>query len=182
MRKVFRGNDIAPKQLRLQRGASLLEGIAYLGIAAIVILGAVSLLTGAFSSAQTNQTTEQLASLRTVIKKLYMGQGGGYTANANLLNDLNAANLIPATLAHTTANNVVTASNAWGGAVTVTGGGATFTITYPNVPQEACVGILLSTNGWTTVAIGNNAIPLPVTPAAAAAACGATNDFSFTAS
>ena len=34
---------------RHQRGASLLEGIAYLGIAAIVILGAVSLLTGAFS-------------------------------------------------------------------------------------------------------------------------------------
>ncbi|MBC7413962.1 MAG: pilus assembly protein, partial [Herminiimonas sp.] len=38
-----------------QRGASLLEGIAYLGIAAIVILGAVSLLTGAFGSAQSNR-------------------------------------------------------------------------------------------------------------------------------
>ncbi|WP_292933267.1 type 4 pilus major pilin [Noviherbaspirillum sp.] len=183
MRKVFCGNDIAPKQLRLQRGASLLEGIAYLGIAAIVILGAVSLLTGAFGSAQTNRAAEELTSLRTAIQKLYMGQGNAYV-DGNMLNNLNAAGLIPATLRHVAGAGAagVTATNAWGGAVTVVGNGATFTVTYADVPQEACVNILLSTSGWTTVAVGQNAVALPVTPTNAAGACAVgNNNLVFTA-
>ena len=59
-------------RLARQRGASLLEGIAYLGIAAIVVLGAVSLLTGAFGSAKANQTTEEVVAIRTSVRKLYL--------------------------------------------------------------------------------------------------------------
>ena len=62
------------QRLARQRGASLLEGIAYLGIAAIVVLGAVSLLTGAFGSAKANQTTEEVVAIRTAVRKLYIGQ------------------------------------------------------------------------------------------------------------
>ncbi|MEA3119675.1 MAG: hypothetical protein QOI13_2945, partial [Paraburkholderia sp.] len=62
-----------------QRGASLLEAIAYLGIAAIVVIGAVALLNGAFNSAGTNELAEQVNSIQTGVKKLYMGQTNGYT-------------------------------------------------------------------------------------------------------
>jgi hypothetical protein len=64
---------------RAQRGATLLEAIAYLGIAAIVVIGAIALLNGAFSSASSNQTAEQVTAIQTGIKKLYMGQTNGYT-------------------------------------------------------------------------------------------------------
>ena len=79
-----------------QRGAPLLEGIAYLGIAAIVVMGAVSLLTGAFSSAKSNQANEEVVGLRTAVRKLYMGQT---YPTANVVANLIAAKAAPGTLA-----------------------------------------------------------------------------------
>ncbi|HVK95707.1 MAG TPA: type 4 pilus major pilin [Noviherbaspirillum sp.] len=161
-----------------QCGASLLEGIAYLGIAAIVVLGAVSLLTGAFGSAKANQTTEELIALRTSVRKLYAGQAYGA---AGLLPQLNAARAVPNTLVPG-ANNTLT--NGWAGAVTVTGGGGTFAISYANVPQDVCVSVLSGSNGWTQVAVnGAAAITVfPITAAVAAGACAAGgNAMVFTA-
>ena len=129
-----------------QRGASLLEGIAYLGIAAIVILGAVSLLTGAFSSASANQTAEEIISLRTATKKLYSGQA--YTDGANLLQTLIPARALPGTLV-VGAND--TATNKWGGTVTVEGNGNSFTIEYTSMPQDVCVAVVSGANGWVSI-------------------------------
>ncbi|MFT5590374.1 MAG: hypothetical protein ACI9ZF_002559 [Bradyrhizobium sp.] len=163
---------------RHQRGASLLEGIAYLGIAAIVILGAISLLTGAFSSAQANRLAEEVLSIRTGVKKLYMGQSNTYGAAAAAPLNLLVANagVFPATVAVIPATGAAT--NAWGGAVTVTGQIATFDLTYTAVPRDICILALSGASGWLNIgagAAGATAVVGPpltaVTPANADAAC-----------
>lgn len=167
-----------------QRGASLLEGIAYLGIAAIVILGAVSLLTGAFGSAQNNRATEEIVSLRTAAKKLYAGQVYPAAMNASMI----AARAVPGSLAVDTATAGITHS--WGGAVTLVGNNSaaanTFVITYAGVPQDACVNIVSGAVGWTQISIGGaggtQIAAFPATADAARTGCSAaTNDIAFTA-
>ena len=153
---------------RHQRGASLLEGIAYLGIAAIVILGAISLLTGAFSSAQSNRLGEEVVTIRTGVKKLYMGQASSYAPGV-MNATLSSAKVFPATV-NTTAPAAPT--NAWGGTVTVTGITSTFSIAYTAVPQEVCIGALSGASGWESVK-GSGPIQtvFPLSPANATATC-----------
>jgi hypothetical protein len=160
--------------LSRQRGASLLEGIAYLGIAAIVVLGAVSLLTGAFSSAQSNRVAEEVVSIRTAVKKLYMGQSNGYPVGAAITPVLITANVFPATLTLTGA----VINNAWGGTVTVAGGATAnqFAISYTAVPQDACINIISGASGWVSIGGGPAGATglistFPVSPAAASGAC-----------
>ncbi|MDB5773100.1 MAG: pilus assembly protein [Burkholderia sp.] len=167
-----------------QRGASLLEGIAYLGIAAIVVLGAVSLLTGALGSAKSNQTTEELVALRTTVKKLYVGQP---YPNGSLVPTLVTAKAIPSTLVPNAAGDAIT--NTWGGAVTITGSaaGTTFTVTYAAVPQDVCVGAISGMTGWTSISQGSTSIStFPITAANATSICSVTaatgNSVTFTAS
>lgn len=163
----------ATTTLRRQRGASLLEGIAYLGIAAIVVLGAVSLLTNAFGNAQTNRVVEELTSIRTTIKKLHMGQAAGYGAG-DITEDLIAARVFPATLSI----NGTTVRNGWNGTVTVTGATSTFTVTYSGVPQTDCINLLSGATGWTEVVQSSGTsttiADFPVTLADATAACNVT--------
>ena len=124
-----------------ERGASLLEGIAYLGIAAIVVIGAVSLMRSAFSNAQSNNLLQAVISIRTNIRKLYMGQGG--TPYANIaLGTLISAQAFPSSVA--TDATAGTATNTWSGLITVASvlSGSQFSITYPNVPQDVCINAL----------------------------------------
>jgi type II secretory pathway pseudopilin PulG len=156
-----------------QRGASLLEGIAYLGIAAIVILGAVSLLSSAFGNARSNQASEEVVSLRTAVKKLYSGQ----TYPATIVSTLIAAHAIPGSLVVDTAKKTVT--NSWGGAVTVTPGtnGGSFVIGYPAVPQDVCINLVTGANGWTKIDNGGKGqvTTFPVNAEAALGVCADAN-------
>lgn len=163
-----------------QRGASLLEGIAYLGIAAIVVLGAVSLLTSAFGNAKVNQTTEEVIALRTAVRKLYAGQP--YNVGTMVTN-LVTANAIPNTLV-VTAGTPPAVTNTWAGGVTFAGTTAsTFTITYANLPQEVCMGVVSGATGWTQIGNGTtNITTFPVTASNAATVCTAANNtITFTA-
>lgn len=160
-----------------QRGASLLEGIAYLGIAAIVILGAVSLLTNAFGSAQSNRTTEELLSIRTAVRKLYMGQAGYGTASLN--GTLVTAHALPSGLSQS--GNVIT--NSFGGGVTVTGATTAFNIVYDALPQDVCINSISGANGWNAISSGSNTISaFPATPDDAAKVCASasSNNVTFT--
>jgi hypothetical protein len=164
--------------LREQRGASLLEGIAYLGIAALVVLGAVSLLTSASASAKANQTTEELVALRTAVKKLYAGQS--YPI-ASLLNTITLAKAVPATLQ--VSGGAIT--NSWGGAVTIDGTTTTtFTIVYNRVPQDVCVSALSGATGWNSVSTtGATRTVFPLTSLDATAICaGSSNNVSLVSS
>jgi hypothetical protein len=150
-----------------QRGTSLLEGIAYLAIAALVILGAIALLVSAFSGANTNRTATELSSLRTGVKKLYMGNASSY-GNASLLPELISSKVLPGTLSV----NGGAVVNSWGGQVLVDGVGPSFTITYGSVPQDVCVQVVSSGGDWNGVSVNGGALPVPATPAQAGAACG----------
>ncbi len=164
-----------------QRGASLLEGIAYLGIAAMVVIGAIALLRTAFGSANANTMLEQLSSMQTAARKLYMTTQGNYGAVA-LDGPVIAAGAVPQGMSVNTTNSTIT--NAWGGAVTLVGNNTTFTISYANVPQDVCVDALTgTTTGFTQVAVNAAAaIATPVSPAAATTACngGAANTIIWT--
>lgn len=181
MKSQYALNSQKARFIGHQRGASLLEGIAYLGIAAIVILGAVSLLTGAFSSAQTNRSAEEVVSIRTGVKKLYMGQSAAYgteSMNGNLI----AAGVFPSTLSlNKTSNSVL---NTWNGSVDVIGGSNTFTIAYDSVPQDVCINMVSGGTGWTQVEVNgaNPILAFPATPSAASTACSqAANKIVWTA-
>ncbi|MFB9288472.1 type 4 pilus major pilin [Pseudoduganella plicata] len=171
-----------PVGAQRQRGASLLEAIAYLGIAAVVVLGAVSLLNGAFGSAKSNQLSEEVVALRTAVRKLYMGQS--YPV-ASLIPSLILANAVPATLARGTAAG--TLSNSWGGAVTVAGTATGFTITYNAIPQDVCINLISGASGWTAIVQGQNSLTtFPATVANATTLCSVTtvagNTVAFSAS
>lgn len=167
-----------PVGARRQRGASLLEAIAYLGVAAVVVLGAVSLLNGAFGSAKSNQTSEEVVSLRTAVRKLYLGQTyGSESMNGSLV----AASVVPSTLTHTGADTI---SNSWGGAVTVTGATSKFTIKYAGLPKDVCMNVVSGASGWTMIKQGESKVEtFPATAANAKTLCTEdANTVEFTAS
>ncbi|MDH6146219.1 MULTISPECIES: type 4 pilus major pilin [Paraburkholderia] len=151
-----------------QRGASLLEAIAYLGIAAIVVIGAVALLNGAFTSAGTNELAEQVNAIQAGVKKLYMGQANGYTSISNSV--LSSAGVFPSTIPVAPDG---TATNTWGGSVAVTSPNTgTFKIEYQQVPQAVCINTVTAGGSWTSVQVNNGtATPPPMTPAAAQGEC-----------
>jgi len=170
-----------PVGTQRQRGASLLEAIAYLGVAAVVVLGAVSLLNGAFGSAKANQTSEEIVALRTAVRKLYLGQA--YPLESLNLS-LVAANAMPATLTRTgdAAGGV---TNSWGGAVTVTGVAGGFTITYNGLPQDVCMNAVSGASGWISIAQGQGkaeAFPVKASDARAVCSTATGNNVVFTAS
>jgi hypothetical protein len=165
-----------------QHGTSLLEGIAYLGIAAIVILGAVSLLTSAFSGADTNRTISEVTSIRTAVKKLYMGQSASY-GTSTLNADLAASKVFPTTVTVNTSTGAAT--NTWNGAITVTGASSQFLIGYTSVPQDVCINVVSGSSGWAAVQIngGTSRTVFPVTPAQASNDCSqSSNTIVWTAS
>jgi hypothetical protein len=164
-----------------QRGASLLEAIAYLGIAAIVVIGAVALLNGAFSSAATNGLSEQVNAIQTGVKKLYMGQPNGYEDVSNSI--LASAGVFPSTIPF--ASGTGEATNAWGGTVTVAGTAGTFSIAYTNIPTAVCINAVTTGGNWTSVAVnGTTVTTLPLTPTEAQTDCSAAagNDVTWTSS
>jgi len=176
-----RRRKAAPPARGLQRGASLLEAISYLGIAAIVVIGAIALLTGAFSSANTNSVTEQVNAIQSGVKKLYMGQSASYAGISNSV--LASAGVFPSTLSPASGSGAIT--NTWNGTIEVAEASDQpneFTITYTQVPQSVCVNSVTTGGSWTAISVNGTDLVLPVTPDNAAAACtsGDTNTVVWT--
>jgi hypothetical protein len=165
---AYRHEPAFCRRYHAQRGASLLESIAYLGVAAIVIIGAIALLGSAFSSANTNKLAQELNAIQTGTRKLYMGQMNNYgkgSINANLI----AARVFPGTL---TPDDKSAVANTWGGTVVVNGTGQTFTVTYSQVPREVCINTLTAGGNWISAKVGDkNEDTYPITPDTATAHC-----------
>ncbi|WP_255370054.1 type 4 pilus major pilin [Roseateles sp. YR242] len=150
-----------------QRGASLLEAIAFLGVAATIVVGAVALLTNAFSGARSNRSQEEIAAISTGVKRLFMSQAGAY-GTGSLNEVLIRAKVFPSTLAV----NGTAVTNAWNGPVNVTGASTTFDISYGNVPQQTCVELVATSGEWMGVSVNGSAgLTPPVSPAQAAEQC-----------
>lgn len=162
-----------------QAGASLLEAIAFLGVAATIIVGAVALLSSAFSGARSNRSQEEVAAISTGVNRLFMSQAGAY-GTGSLNESLVRAKIFPSTLAVSGGTAVL---NAWNGAVAVTGNTATFDISYANVPQEVCVELVATSGQWIGVGVnGGASMTPPISLAQASAQCGtAANTIVWTA-
>jgi prepilin-type N-terminal cleavage/methylation domain-containing protein len=152
-----------------QRGISLIEVLASIAIMALIIAGAVSLFSSAESSQRANNFLLDLTQVRTVVKKMYANQSDYGTAD--ITNALRNSGMLPTRMVNR--NNAIF-YEITGGAVTVTGAGATFTVTFTNVPGSACNSVIgaLQANTWSRVRMGTaTAIDIPVNPATTAAQC-----------
>jgi hypothetical protein len=163
------------RRIGFERGTSLLESLAYLGIAALIILGAIALLTGAFSSSNSNTAEQQISAIRSGVKKLYAGQPSGYGTGSQLAT-LVPAKVFPASLTIGGTTAAPTVTNTFGGAVDVIGASSSFQVSYAGVPRDVCVNLVAVNSDWTSVQVnGGTALSTPVTPTAATSACSVTS-------
>lgn len=154
------------------RGATLLEAIAYLSVAAIVTIGAVALFGVSFRGATAARLTDEINAIATNVRGLYSLAGsGGYGALS--MTDLYHHGAFPGTLQGTQAGSNVTLTNAWNGAVTVTlNGNGLPVLTYTNIPKDVCAAVLVSSGNWVSLSVNNVAQPTTgLTAVQAAAAC-----------
>ncbi len=165
------------KQLKKQKGITLMEIIGSLLIIGLVVSGALSLFGSADSSQKSNQMTSDLTALRSAVKGLYASQGGYGSVNIN--GTLKNAKRIPSTMTVDSATPPVI-THPMNGTVTVTGATSSYTIAVTNIPTDVCVQLLTnSSSGWTSVKVGAaaaiTAFPIDPTTAASGTNCAASN-------
>jgi len=144
-----------------QRGMTLIELIAALGVAAVVIVGALSLYQSADDSQKSNELLSGVTAVRGAIRQIY---GGQYTGVADLLLAVNNARKLPSSWTYA------------GGSATYIFGTVTARVnaadssmmdmTLNRVPAAVCATVVTALQGWTSVAInGQAAINYPLTAA-----------------
>lgn len=159
---------------RTRRGLTLIETLLALGIAAIVIIGAVAFFNSASGTNRANDAKSQVQAIAAAIQSQYSALGT-YTGLSNTR--FIASGGAPAgTVTSTTAM-----VNPWRGAYTIASPSpySTFTIQLAGVPQDGCQSLLSSKipNGTTITSIqrtGGTALTAASTNAviaAQAAAC-----------
>ncbi len=157
---------------RHQTGATLLEALAFLGIAAIVVVGAISMFRAAQGSAQANDMVGQLNGIRSAVKTLFASQAS-YAVNAAASSAsfpslgagkvstpagsvgplLISAGAVPDT-ARISGGRIY---NSFGGTIGVGGNDDSFWIVYTNVPQEVCLKVAPQIGGsWMGAQINSN--------------------------
>lgn len=179
---------------RHQVGATLLEALAFLGIAAIVVVGAISMFRAAQGSAQAKDMVSQLNGIRSSVKTLYATQAASCAGCLSLINaELLAAKAFPDTLR---TNPPIQVFNMWAGPVLVRAGdisaqtlGAAsdgYSIQYRNVPQEICLKVAPQIGGsWVGLTINGNPFvstdveAFPVATASAQCTAGSSNGLTF---
>lgn len=167
------------QNINKQSGMTLLEVTASLAIGAIIIMGALSLLSSGSSAANSNALVQEMTSIRSSIKSMYLGQGSYGAASMN--SQLIAAGKVPSNWT----GSGSTISNSYGGAVVATGATTTFNITAGSIPKEVCVGGLpAASQGWTSVGVGATAAAAlaavsaaPWSPATSATNCASATQF-----
>ncbi|MEB0222040.1 type 4 pilus major pilin [Pseudomonas sp. AB12(2023)] len=121
---------------RKQSGATTMELLFYLIVAALILYAAVQGGFKLFSRQSNNTEQENVASL-IINTRALKGNTGYGTSGTNLVPVLSTTDGIPNGMTFTSG----VPYNSWNGAVTVVSTGPSFTITYPTVPQDACVSL-----------------------------------------
>lgn len=172
---------VTPCGLKQQKGLSLIEAIAWLGLFAIVIVGALALYASANSSQKSTQMVSDMASIREGVRQ--MQAGGGY--GTAVLNDvLTRTKRLPSTMSINSTTTPDTITHSMNGTVTVTGQTSQFTISATNIPQDVCIAAVSAAggSGWAGISVNGTAVTMPTTMAAASTACSAaTNTVLYTA-
>jgi len=121
---------------RAMKGLTLIEGLLFLGIAAVVIVAAVAFYNNASNTSRLNQVKTQVSAIGAGIQSLYATQASYATADTDMV--INAG-IAPS---NTIANNEI--RNPWGGLITITGSNRYFDIVLDEIPQQSCVNLLSS--------------------------------------
>lgn len=129
---------------RQQRGATLLEAIAFLGIAAFVILGAVSLFDKAMTDSNVNAAIVDIQSVVQSIRKAYAGQSTFLGLTTDMIDQLGAT---PKNWSPLLTGGLSAKKSQFGGQVVI--GSAdessvndSFYIAYTNIPKGACTSLV----------------------------------------
>ncbi|MVF24268.1 pilus assembly protein [Methylocaldum sp. BRCS4] len=151
-------------------GASLLEALAFIIISLLVIGAGIGMWKMTSAGSKENAATGQIMAIQTSYRGLYSGQNSYGTGDITGIGV--TAGLFPSDLKI----SGTTVTNGWSGSVVVSGVGTIFTISWGGVPAESCAKLAVIKSDWTGVSINGTAQTLPVTPAAAVAACNAASN------
>jgi len=164
-------DPLAPR--REQRGASLVEALAFLGTATVVAVNSMSLLGSAASNAGALMVSQEAVTIQASVRTLSVKRHGA-TSDIDL-SVLRAADMLPESLRLAPDGQV---TNQWGGAVSIlpAGSGGQFVLAYENVPTAVCIDALTSAgNNWTAVGVDGGSAglvaPYDMTPELAQQQC-----------
>ena len=177
---------------RYRRGFSLFGVLLGLGLAAVVIVGAVGTYNAARESANRSAALTLLSQLRANVEAAFAG-APSYGADADLVAAIDRRGGIPGG-ARVVVGSRTTIRHPFGGAVTVTGGpgGVTnrFRITFEDVDDAICAalgdafaGRSRARAGLVDMVVNGTTLASPVTNAQVTANCDdgdAANDIGFT--
>ncbi len=169
------------KKIKAFRGLTLMEALLFLGLAAIVIVGAFALYNNGSSTVKMNQAKTQLQTYIGGVQSLYSAQ--------NDYSTLTTALVINAGIAPSEAIDGTALVGPWGTATTVTGNSSTpreFRVTFEGIPKDACTALLsasLIEQGTVfKMGVGSTLSTTEIDPAAANAMCASdANDVVFVA-
>lgn len=171
---------ITTYKLARRKGVTLIEITLVLALAAIVAFVGLRAYSQAQANSKVQQAIQAVGQLRAAVESVYQGQPNYTALSAAAPNadpgvlkalPLSLTNATPGTAATNIVGpyrgNILVASNA------ITSAGDSYSVLVPNIPDDACVRIASSDFGRNTfsVSVAGAALVLPVTSAAASAAC-----------
>lgn len=169
------------KNIKSFRGLTLMEALLFLGLAAIVIVGAFALYNNASSTTKMNQAKTHLQTYIGGVKSLYSSQNSYATVTTALV--------VNAGIAPSEAVDGTTLISPWGTNTTVLGNSGNpreFRVTFEDVPRDACTALLsaaLIEQGTVfEMGVGSNLSDTEIDPGTANTMCASNqNDVVFVA-
>lgn len=169
MKKITTFNGYG--KTKKQGGFSLIDAVlwfAILGIGVAVLYGKFNTSLGNSKSTAERDTFQIVVSQ---VKKVYMGGGTSTTGDitATLIQKGKVFSK-PLTV------NGTTVSNSYGGTVTVTDNGGTFTLSSGGYPTDVCTDLAQSPGDWISVDVNGTTMTTPVSLQNAVTACNSTSN------
>lgn len=163
-----------------QRGLTLLEGLAWMALAGVVVAGALAMNAKGWLGNKEQKEVTHISAIISGTKSLQSVTGYG-ASGTNLVPSLISQGLVPADM--TVSGTTIV--NRYGSTVTVVSTGLGYTVTDSGLPASACMTLarqISQTDGITTKIGSGTATANAVDTATAQAQCsGATNTVAFTA-
>lgn len=154
-----------------QGGFTLLDAVlwfAIFGFGAMLLFGKFNVLLGSSKSSAERDVYNVVVSQ---VKKVYMG--GGTATPGDITSTLITKGGV---FSKPFTAGVSTVTNSYGGAVTVTDNGSTFTLSSSGYPTEVCTDLAQAAGDWISVTVNGSSLTLPVNLQAAVAACGVSSN------